>query len=147
MNHRGIAVLDIISPCVTFNNHDTSTKSYGFGRANEIRLHDLNFVPEFEEIEIEEYEDEIEVELHDGGSIMLKKIDPDHDPKDRVAAYSAIQRSLDEQKLITGLLYISEEEPTFTELLNLTDTPLTQLSREKLRPSREALEEVMAALA
>ena len=146
MNHRGIAVLDIISPCVTFNNHDTSTKSYGFGRAHEIRLHDLNFVPEFEEIEIEEYEDEIEVELHDGGSIMLKKIDPDHDPKDRAAAYNVIQRSLDEQKLITGLLYISEEEPTFTELLNLTDTPLTQLSQDKLLPSREGLQEVMASL-
>ncbi|MDE0632717.1 MAG: 2-oxoacid:ferredoxin oxidoreductase subunit beta [Caldilineaceae bacterium] len=147
INHRGIAVLDIISPCVTFNNHDTSTKSYGFGRANEIRLHDLNFVPEFEEIEIEDYEDELEVELHDGGSIVLKKIDPEHDPKDRAAAYNVIQRSLDEQKLITGLLYINEEEPTLTELLNLTDTPLTQLPDEKLRPSREALEGVMATLA
>jgi 2-oxoglutarate ferredoxin oxidoreductase subunit beta len=144
--HRGIAVLDIISPCVTFNNHDTSTKSYGFGRANEIPLHELNFVPEYEEIEIEDYEDEIEVQLHDGGRIILKKLDPDHDPKDRHAAYTAIQRSLDEKKLVTGLLYISEEEPTFTELLNLPDTPLAQLPDEKLRPSREALERVIAAL-
>jgi 2-oxoglutarate ferredoxin oxidoreductase subunit beta len=147
MNHRGIAVLDIISPCVTFNNHDTSTKSYGFGRSNEVRLHELNFVPEYEEIEIEDYEDEIEVQLHDGGSIVLKKIDPNHDPSDRAAAYTAIQRSLDEQKLITGLLYINEGEPTLTELLNLTDTPLSQLPEEKLRPSREALAGVVATLA
>lgn len=147
INHRGIAVLDIISPCVTFNNHDTSTKSYGFGRTNEIRLHDLNFVPEFEEIEIGEYEDEVEVELHDGGTIILKKLDPDHDPKDRTAAYNVIQRSLDEQKLITGLLYISEEEPTFTELLDITDTPLTHLPDSKLRPTREALQSVMATMA
>ena len=147
MNHRGVAVLDIMSPCVTFNNHDTSTKSYGFGRSNEIRLHELNYVPEFEEIQIEDYEDEVEVQLHDGGSIILKKIDPNHDPTDRAAAYTAIQRSLDEQKLITGLLYINENQPTFTELLDLTDTPLAQLPQEKLRPSREALESVVATLA
>lgn len=146
VNHRGIAILDIISPCVTFNNHDASTKSYGFGKANEVPLHELNFVPEYEEIEIEDYEDEIEVELHDGGSIVLKKIDPDHDPTDRDAAYAAIQRSLAEEKLITGLLYINENEPTLTELLNLTDTPLAQLPDEKLRPSRQALEELIASL-
>ncbi len=146
VNHRGIAVLDIISPCVTFNNHDTSTKSYGFGRANEIPLHELNFVPEYEAIEIEDYEDELEVNLHDGGRIILKKLDPNHDPKDRDVAYAAIRRSHTEQKLITGLLYINEEEPTFTELLNLTDTPLAQLPDDKLRPSREALAAVMAAL-
>ena len=104
-------------------------------------------MPEYEEIEIADYEDEIEVELHDGGSIILKKIDPEHDPSDRAAAYTAIQRSLDEQKLITGLLYINEEEPTFTELLNLTETPLAYLPDGKLRPSREALEKVMGTLA
>lgn len=146
LNHRGMAVLDIISPCVTFNNHDTSTKSYGFGRANEIALHELNFVPEYEEIEIEDYEDEIEVQLHDGGHIILKKIDPNHNPQDRDAAYAAIQRSREEQKLITGLLYINEDEPTFTERLALTDTPLAHLPDEKLRPSREALAAVMAQL-
>ena len=146
INHRGIAVLDIISPCVTFNNHDTSTKSYGFGRENAIPLHELSFVPEYEEIEIEDYEDEIEVQLHDGGSIILKKIDPSHDPKDQDAAYAAIRRSQAERKLIPGLLYINEEAPTFTELLKLTDTPLAQLPDDKLRPSREALASVMAAL-
>ena len=145
LSHRGIAVLDIISPCVTFNNLDTSTKSYGFGRANEVRLHDLSFVPEFEEIEIEDYADELEVELHDGSSIVLKKIDPDHDPTDRAAAYNAIQRSVDENKLITGLLYINQEEPTLTELLNLTETPLALLQPDRMRPSREALEEVVAS--
>ena len=147
LSHRGIAMLDIISPCVTFNNHDTSTKSYGFGKENEIPLHELNFVPSnYEEIEIEEYEDEAEVVLHDGSRIFLKKIDENHDPTDKNAAYRAIDRAHREGKLITGLLYINETEPDTIELLNLTPTPLAQLPIEKLRPSRQALAEVIASL-
>jgi 2-oxoglutarate ferredoxin oxidoreductase subunit beta len=147
ISHRGIAVLDIISPCVTFNNHDSSTKSYGFGKENELPLHELNFVPSsYEEIEIEEYEDEAEVVLHDGSKLFLKKIDEGHDPTDKNAAYRAIDRSHREGKLITGLLYVTESEPDILELLNVVPTPLAQLPLEKLRPSRESLAEIMASL-
>lgn len=147
LSHRGIAVLDIISPCVTFNNHDTSTKSYTFGKENEVALHELNFVPStLNEIEIEEYEDEAEVDLHDGSKLRLKKLDPSHDPTDKAAAYRAIERGQKEGKLITGLLYVTEEEPDLIELLNVTPTPLAHLPAEKLRPSRQALTDIMAAL-
>jgi 2-oxoglutarate/2-oxoacid ferredoxin oxidoreductase subunit beta len=147
ISHRGIAVLDIISPCVTFNNHDTSTKSYGFGKENEIPLHELNFVPfNYEEIEIEEYEREAEVVLHDGSKLFLKKIDEDHDPTDRNAAYRAIERSHKEGKLITGLLYVTEQQPDMVEMLNLTPVPLALLPEEKTRPSRQALQEVIDSL-
>jgi 2-oxoglutarate/2-oxoacid ferredoxin oxidoreductase subunit beta len=147
LSHRGIAVLDIISPCVTFNNHDTSTKSYGFGKENQFPLHELNFVPfTYEPIEIDDYKDETEVELHDGSKLFLKKLDPTHDPTDKTAAYRIIERSHSEGKLITGLLYVTEDEPDMVEMLNMTPTPLAQLPAEKLRPSREALAELLASL-
>ena len=69
----GLAVLDVISPCVTFNNHDAPTKSYAYGKEHEVQLHELNFVPSFEQIEIDEYDDETEVQLHDGSWLVLKK--------------------------------------------------------------------------
>jgi 2-oxoglutarate ferredoxin oxidoreductase subunit beta len=147
LSHRGIAVLDIISPCVTFNNHNTSTKSYGFGKEHEFPLHELSFVPStYQEIEIEEYKDEAEVELHDGSKLFLKKLDPSHDPTDKVAAYRAIERSQEEGKLITGLLYLNGNEPNMVELLNMTPMPLAHLPAEKLRPSRQALDEILASL-
>lgn len=145
LSHRGIAVIDIISPCVTFNNHDSSTKSYGYGKEHEIPLHELNYVPAInEEIEIGEYEGELEVELHDGSKIMLKKLDEKHDPTNRLAAFEVVERSLQEGKLLTGLFYVSEEKPDMREMLKMTNVPLAYLPESKLRPSREALAELMA---
>ncbi|MEM7535089.1 MAG: 2-oxoacid:ferredoxin oxidoreductase subunit beta [Chloroflexota bacterium] len=145
ISHNGIAVLDIISPCVTFNNHETSTKSYPWGKANEIPLHELNFIPHFDEIEIDEYDDEKDVQLHDGSWIKLKKLDSEYDPTDRMMAYKLLEECRREQKLLTGLFYIEPDKPSMTELLNLVDEPLATLPDERLRPSREALDKVMAA--
>ena len=145
LSHRGIAVLDIISPCVTFNNHDSSTKSYGYGKEHEIPLHELSYVPAIhDEIEIEEYEGELEVELHDGSKIVLKKLDASHDPTSRSAAFDVVDRTRRENKLLTGLFYLSEEQPDMLEMLNLSSTPLARLPESKLRPSRESLAQLMA---
>lgn len=145
LSHRGIAVIDIISPCVTFNNHDSSTKSYGYGKEHEIPLHELSYVPAIhDEIEIEEYEGELEVELHDGSKIVLKKLDQAHDPTSRAAAFDVLDRSRQEGKLLTGLFYLTEEQPDMLELLNLTSVPLAHLPASKLRPSREALADLLA---
>ncbi len=145
LSHRGIAVIDIISPCVTFNNHDSSTKSYGYGKEHEIPLHELSYVPAIhDEIEIDEYEGELEVELHDGAKIMLKKLDENHDPTSRSAAFDVLDRSRQKGEFLTGLFYLSEESPDMLEMLNLTSTPLAQLNASQLRPSREALAELMA---
>jgi 2-oxoglutarate ferredoxin oxidoreductase subunit beta len=146
LSHRGIALLDIISPCVTFNNHDSSTKSYGWGKENQISLQELNFVPKYEEIEIDEYDDEAEVQMHDGSWIVLKKLEEGHDPTDRDAAYRVLESARREQKFLTGLFYINEEQPDFNELLHLTDTPLVQLPESKLLPSRQSLDEIIASL-
>ncbi|MFN8493232.1 MAG: 2-oxoacid:ferredoxin oxidoreductase subunit beta [Caldilineaceae bacterium] len=146
LSHNGIAVLDIISPCVTFNNHDTSNKSYGWGKEHEIQLQELNFVPRMEQIEIDEYDDEREVQLHDGSWLVLKKLDTDYDPTNKMAAYTILEESHREGKLLTGLFYIDTKQPSMIDLLNLVDTPLAYLNAAETRPSRDALKKLMAEL-
>ena len=147
-SHGGTAVLDIISPCVTFNNHDESTKSYAYGREHEIPLQEITFVPKREEIVIEDYpEGETKtVEMHDGSTIVLKKVGPDHDPTDRYAALKLLEDSRREHQFITGLLFLDENRPSLPEQVHLGDTPLAHLGESELRPSREALAKVMADL-
>jgi len=146
LSHRGIALIDIISPCVTFNNHYSSSKSYTYGKEHEAPINEFDFIPAYEEIEIDEYEGEKEVKLHDGSRIMLKKLDDSHDPTDKMAAYKVLEEARTEQKFITGLIYVNENVPNMVELLNLTSTPLSQLPAEKLRPSKESLEAIVAAM-
>jgi 2-oxoglutarate/2-oxoacid ferredoxin oxidoreductase subunit beta len=146
-SHRGIAVLDIISPCVTFNNHDDSTKSYSWGKSKETALNELNFIPHFEEITIGYYEGEMEVAMHDGSRIRLKKLDPDYDPTSKLNAFHTLETARANQEFITGLIYVNEKErPDLHELLAYVDTPLVHLPEDKLRPSRQALEDLMAKL-
>jgi 2-oxoglutarate ferredoxin oxidoreductase subunit beta len=146
MSHRGIAVLDIISPCVTFNNQPTSSKSYDYGREHEVELHEIEFVPRFEEIEIEDYDGEVEVQMHDGSWIVLKKVEEDFDPTDRMAAYRLLEESRRDGRFLTGLFYIDQNLPNLVEILDLVDTPLAALSTEQLRPSRESLEKLIDSL-
>ena len=141
-------MLDIISPCVTFNNHDDSTKSYSWGKAQETPLNELNFVPDYAEITIDgRYEGELQVAMHDGSKIVLKKLDPDYDPTDKLNAFRTLEEARQNQQFITGLIYVNEQErPDLHELLHYTDTPLVHLPDDKLRPGREALEKVLASL-
>lgn len=150
-SHHGTAVLDIISPCVTFNNDDSSTKSYGYGKDNEIPLHEIQyFAPDYvepqEEIQIGDYEagKVIEVDMHNGASVFLKKLDRDYDPRNRVEAIRVLQEAERDHVFLTGLLYYEEPRMTLSESMDILDTPLNQLSDSHLRPSREALDKVMA---
>ncbi|MBC7872179.1 MAG: 2-oxoacid:ferredoxin oxidoreductase subunit beta [Chitinophagaceae bacterium] len=151
LSHQGTAVLDIISPCVTFNNDDKSTKSYGYGKEHQISLHEIQYLaPDFvqprEEIVVENHEEGemITVEMHDGSFIQLKKLDKDHDPRNRLQAITALERAQREQLFLTGLIYYEEPRMTLGETMHLTDTPLTHLPDGKLRPSREALTTLLA---
>lgn len=150
MAHNGIAILDIISPCVTFNNADSASKSYGYGKANQETLHDLTFIPEYEEIEVE-YEAGTEevVELHDGSRIILKKLEEEYDPTSRAEAIKLLEEANADPtapRLVTGLIYVEPERIPFTETLNLVQEPLANLPDEKLRPPKEALDKIMASL-
>ncbi|HXV63119.1 MAG TPA: 2-oxoacid:ferredoxin oxidoreductase subunit beta [Vicinamibacteria bacterium] len=146
--HSGTAVLDIISPCVTFNNHAGSTKSYTWGKDNEELIHEVDFIPHFEDIEVEYGEGEaLSVELHDGSHIVLKKLERDYDPRNRRRAMELLAEAHEKQQFLTGLVYVDPKEKTFLDLLNLVDEPLATLSVERVRPPRSALEEIMETLA
>ena len=148
MSHHGTAVVDIISPCVTFNNHEESTKSYAYGREHEVQLQEITFVPKREEIVIEDYAEgsTIDVQMHDGSTIRLKKIGPGHDPRDRYAAMKLLEEAKQNREFITGIIYLDENRPTLGEQVHLPQKALAHLTEAEVRPSREALAKVMAAL-
>lgn len=148
LSHRGTAVLDIISPCVAFNNDDRSPKSYGYGRAHEHPLQELGYVPAEEEIVIDDYEPgEMQlVELHDGSHIRLRKLEKEYDYTDKLAALSRLQAAQDAEEFITGLIYYNPDRPSLAEISNLVDTPLAHLQEDVIRPSRSALAAFMDSL-
>lgn len=147
LSHRGTAVLDIISPCVTFNNHETSTKSYPWGKQHEEALQDITFVPYADPIMVDYERGAVQVvELHDGSHIQLKKLDPGYDPTNRDGAVQLLEQARSRHEFPTGLIYYDETRATFSEVSQLTEKPLVALSEDELRPSREALEGVIARL-
>ena len=145
LSHRGTAVLDIISPCVAFNNDDSSTKSYGYGRTNQYPLQEIGYVPVAEEIVVDDYEPgELRViELHDGSYIRLRKLEADYDAGDRIRAVERLQRAQESREFVTGLLYFDSSRPSLAETSNLGDAPLASLPEARLRPTHEDLEGIM----
>lgn len=144
-SHGGIAILDIISPCVTFNNRDEAHHSYYWNREHREMIHDINYIPKTEEISIEEYlpGESRTVTLHDGSHIVLKKLDRDYDPTDQLGAYRAVQEAKNEGILLTGLIYINTDQPSLRDLYNLPkDKPLNRFTQQDLRPSRESLDKI-----
>jgi len=147
MSYQGTAVLDIISPCVTFNNHEDSTKSYPYGKEHEERLHDITFIAQREEISVDYEPGTVqEVRLHDGPIIQLRKLEEAYNPTDRWGALKMLEDARANQEFVTGLIYVDETRPTLPSLMNLPETALAHLPPEALRPSREALAEAMADL-
>ena len=146
-SHKGIAILDIISPCVTFNNHEGSTKSYTFAKSHDVPLHELGYVPYMETIEVEMAEGEArQVELHDGSQLSLKKLEKDYDPSDRLAAIQMIHEARKTDTLVTGLLYYQPNAKSLDDQLNLSETPLTLLAEKDLIPGPEVLTRINQSL-
>jgi 2-oxoglutarate ferredoxin oxidoreductase subunit beta len=145
--HKGLAVIDVVSPCVTFNDHDGSTKSYTYVKDHEEVLHELDFVPFFQDIAVEIPEGEVrDVELHDGSHLRIRKVDRDFDPTDRLAALEALEEAETKGEVLTGVLYVNTSKPTLLELLNLVEEPLATLPESRVRPPVSALNEVMEEL-
>src|SRR3954453_977243 len=145
--HRGTVLLDVISPCVTFNDHEGLTKSYKYMKDHEEPLQDITFVPSFEEINVE-YDPgtTVEVKMHDGSRLRLRKLEEDYDPTDRIRAITRLNQSKLEDEMLTGVLYVNTKVPTFLDMLNITDEPLATLPASVLRPGAEVLEQVMEEL-
>jgi 2-oxoglutarate ferredoxin oxidoreductase subunit beta len=144
LKHRGIAVVDVVSPCVTFNNHPESTKSYDWGREHETPIHEIGYVNPWEPQEVEVPEGSaVEVLMPDGGRIVVRKLDRDFDPRDRVAAERLLAHAREKGEFLTGLFYVSATTPSLLDTLHLPEAPLTELTEAALRPGPEALAEVM----
>ncbi|MBK8698982.1 MAG: 2-oxoacid:ferredoxin oxidoreductase subunit beta [Saprospiraceae bacterium] len=143
MSHQGFALINVISPCVTFNNNAGSTKSYDYVREHNESVGKIDFVPLGTEITTSYAEGEVkEVTLHDGSGILLHKVRQDFDPEDKFDAMRAIYESKQKKHIITGVLYVNKNGVELNTLLNSVDTPLNQLTEKELCPGLPALEEI-----
>jgi 2-oxoglutarate/2-oxoacid ferredoxin oxidoreductase subunit beta len=143
--HKGTVMLDVISPCVTFNDHEGSTKSYKYMQENDEAVSEIGFVPSFEEIDVE-YDPgtTYEVVMHDGSKLRLHKMNEDYNPTDRVSAVAQLMESHAKGEVLTGVFYVNAEKPSFIDQLNVVDEPLGTLSQERTRPSKAVFDEILA---
>jgi 2-oxoglutarate ferredoxin oxidoreductase subunit beta len=138
--HRGFALLDVISPCVTFNDHEGSTKSYLYTREHQLRLTQTDFVPPADEITASiPISGVTSVIMHSGGVVNFRQVPEGYDPTDRVGVTSYLQERQDEGEIVTGLLYVDESVPDMHELGGTPEGALARLPFEALCPGAEAL--------
>ncbi len=143
--HNGFALVDIISPCVTFNDHEGSTKSYAHTRQFYHHVVDTDFVPPAEEIKIAYDEGSVmPIELHGGSKIILRKIDSDYDPTSRAASFKYLRERFNAGEITTGLLYIDESRKEMHELMGNVETPLSQLPLDTLHPGSKELKKILS---
>ncbi len=143
IRHRGAAFIDVLSPCVAFNNHAGSTKSYDYVREHNDSVNRLDIIEGRAPIEIEQHGGELlEVAQHDGSILRLRKTAPDYDPRDRIGAMNFIARHQAEGEVVTGLLYVDPEARDFHQHLQTVSTPLNRLGTTELCPGTEALAKI-----
>ena len=147
ISHNGTVLLDVVSPCVTFNDHEGSTKSYKYAKDHDEPLQEINFIPVFEEIDVE-YDPgtTVEVTMHDGSRLRLRKLEEDYDPTNKIRAITRLNEAKEKDEMLTGVLYLNTHAPTFLDMLNITDEPLATLPASVVRPGRQVLEQVMEEL-
>ena len=140
MRHNGFAFLNVISPCVTFNNNPGSTKSYDYVREHVEATATMDFVPMMREITANYESGSVnDLVMHDGSKIRLHKLAKDWDPLDRFSAINAVQRAKRDGEILTGLLYINEDSTDLHSVLKTTARPLNSLSEAELCPGSQAL--------
>lgn len=145
LKHNGTAVIDVISPCVTFNNHDGSTKSFSWVKEHDINLHELGFIPPEEALHIDYEEGTTEiVDFPDGSKLKLRKLNSrEHNIHDRMTAMKAIYDSKAKGELLTGLFYIDEKQNNLIQTLKLVDAPLSSLKESDLRSDEKTFHQFM----
>ena len=147
LSHKGFAFIDVVSPCVTFNNHAGSTKSYDYTRDHVETAGVVDFVPVEQEITLDQVKGSTKtVELHNGDSVRLTKMNEDYDPTDRHAAINALLEHKAEDKLLTGLIYLDTEADNFHEMINLSKKPLNEHNEDTLCPGSDSLNEINLGL-
>ena len=145
--HKGTVMLDVISPCVTFNDHEGSTKSYKFLQENDEPINEIGFVASFDDIEVDYDSGQVyDVQMHDGSSLRLRKLLEDYDPTDKANAVRTLMEAGEKEEVLTGVFYIDTQKPTFIDQLNMVDEPLATLPQSLTRPPKEALDSLMENL-
>jgi 2-oxoglutarate ferredoxin oxidoreductase subunit beta len=145
--HRGTSMIDVISPCVTFNDHEGSTKSYSYVKDHDEPLGEISFVPFFEDISVEyEAGSTTTVKMHDGSHLFLRKVAEDYNPTDKISALRLLHETASRGEFATGVIYLEPDKDDFLDTLNLVDTPLAALPTDRTRPPRAALDEIMESL-
>jgi 2-oxoglutarate/2-oxoacid ferredoxin oxidoreductase subunit beta len=143
LTHKGFALIDVISPCVTFNDHDGSTKSYRHTREHTVEVARADFIPAAPEITAEYAQGStVSVQMHDGSVVRFAKVAPDYDPTNRQAAQAYLQEHQARGVVATGLLFVDQGVPDMHELNDTTDVPLSQVPYEKLCPGRAVLDKL-----
>ncbi len=147
MSHPGFAFINVISPCVTFNNNAGSTKSYDYVREHMDTTALVDFVPISKEIKANYKEGSVQnLKIHDGSTISLRKLDNDWDPLDRISAINAVQNARVKSEILTGLLYLDPNASDLHELIRTSDRPLNSLGKNELCPGAEKLSEINDSL-
>src|SRR6476620_9717994 len=145
--HRGISMIDVISPCVTFNDHDGSTKSYSYVKDHEEPLGEISFIPYFEDTNVEyEAGSTPALTMHDGSQLLLRKVAEDYNPSDKISAIRLLHETARRGEFATGILYVEPDKDDFIGSLNLVETPLAFLTQEQVRPPKAVLDELMESL-
>jgi 2-oxoglutarate ferredoxin oxidoreductase subunit beta len=145
--HKGTVMIDVISPCVTFNDHEGSTKSYKYLKDHDEPVQEVGFVPSFENIDVDyDAGTTTVVKMHDGSSLRLRKLEHDYDATNKRAALDLMGASHENGEVLTGVLYVNTKAPSFTDLLNVVDQPLGQLPESVVRPPKKVLDAIMAEL-
>jgi len=145
--HRGTSMIDVISPCVTFNDHEGSTKSYSYVKDHDEPLGEISFIPYFDDVTVD-YEpgSTTAVRLHDGSQLLLRKVAEAYNPSDKLAALGLLHETARRGEFATGILYIEPDKDDFIDTLNLVDEPLAALPMDRIRPPKQALDEIMESL-
>jgi 2-oxoglutarate ferredoxin oxidoreductase subunit beta len=147
IEHEGAALIDVISPCVAFNNHPGSTKSFDYVREHNEAVNRLDFITGRAPIAISYEPGTVEVvEQHDGSRLVLKKVAADYDPHDRVGAIAFLARHAALGQVVTGLLYVDREPEDLHRHFNTVDVPLNALTEKDLCPGSAVLEQINASL-
>jgi 2-oxoglutarate ferredoxin oxidoreductase subunit beta len=145
--HNGLSVIDVVSPCTTFNDHEGSTKSYSYMKDHDEVINEIDFVPFYDEISVEIPEGGVQdVRMHDGSLLRIRKLGRDYDPTNKMHALTALHEADQKGEVLTGVLYVDTTKPTFLDMLNMADEPLATLPQSKTRPPKEALDQIMDEL-
>jgi 2-oxoglutarate ferredoxin oxidoreductase subunit beta len=145
--HNGLSVIDVVSPCTTFNDHEGSTKSYSYMKEHDEMLNELDFVPYYDDISVDIPEGEVQdVIMHDGSKLRIKKLGREYDPTNKFDALKALDEAAKKGEVLTGVFYIDTHKPNFMEMLDMEEAPLATLPESKVRPPKESLDQVMEEL-